>query len=280
MKEYEEEEEAIKFNDAALSTPLREGVVLCRTPYSDIVISKDHLNEFRKDIYEIFCNWALDESTVEIDHSCDPPWDCSGMSTRKHVEAEILLEKYTTISQWMDKEYTGQSMPSYCSGMGLYYLTLDSEISEICDELAWQILSEGLPEKEKDDWRDSNLVDHTEVSLNIALHKLCSCISTDEAWDLGHNFTEENRAIEFAEQEAHQEKCEEAREIVLKFTHKTCPELLNKKLYLNNKAWIVILKNATCRATYQELEALALIGYTLSFSNKAKDIMNAFIEKN
>jgi len=115
--------------------------------------------------------------------------------------------------------------------------------------------------------------------LEEALLAFCRRISTTEAWDFGNKFTQENRTIEQARQEARQQKYAEAREIADKFIQLNCHNLRKLELSMQDKSWVAILKEATCRATGQELDALKLIGYPLKLSNNARKLIQTFLDE-
>lgn len=75
---------------------IHEGFSFNRAPYPAVVITKKHLNQLRKAVYELYCDWILEEEIIEISHSWDPPWDSSGRPVRNKASKETLLEPYRT----------------------------------------------------------------------------------------------------------------------------------------------------------------------------------------
>jgi len=261
-------QEDIDYNNKALEEFLRDGMILRRTPYPALTITRDHLNELRKQVYELFCNWVLDEvGAYETQDSLEPEQPI--ILTKK-----FLLGKYEDLGQWMDDEPSGPEHIFH------HYVrpTFIENVQEICSYLTRQMITTDIPDDAWDSWLETNLVDYLESSLSDSLVAFCRHIATSEAWDLGQKFTLENRNIKVAKQKLHRQECDVAREVVVKLMRKHCPDV-KSSLDLNNKDWITPLKNATYLASDEELAALKLVGYPFSFSNRAQAIIQDFLKE-
>lgn len=259
----------IAYNEKVLAGPIKEGLVLRRGPYSDIILTTQHLNELRRRLYELFCNWVLDGTVYE-----DNTWSWPRI-VEHEVSQEDLLEKYSDISSWMDKELSGSTHPAFSN----LAQTFADEVQEICYSVALEIFVTDVPLDEENEWRCSTLFDSSVMHLEEALLTFCQLISTAEAWDLGSKFTREARDIEQARQEARQQKYTEAREVVDKFIQLNCSILEKLDLSLKEKSWIPTLKEATYYATDHELDALKLVGYPLRLSNNARNLIQTFLDE-
>ena len=259
----------IAYNEKILEGPIKEGLILRRDPYSDILLTTQHLNELRRRLYELFCNWVLDETVYE-----DNTWSRPRI-VEHEASQEALLEKYSDISLWMDKELSGSTHPAFSN----LAQTFADEVQEICYSVALEIFVTDVPPDEENEWRCSTLFDSSVMYLEEALLTFCRSISTAEAWDFGKKVTCENRAIEQAKQKVHQQKYAEAREIAVKFIQLNCSSLQKLDLSLKDKSWVPTLKEATCYATDQELDALKLVGYPLHLSNNAANLIQAFLDE-
>ncbi len=60
------------------------------------------------------------------------PYDSSGI-----IVADGFISLDQTINDFLEKEYTGERMPSFISGMGFYYRTYGDKISDICSDRSW-----------------------------------------------------------------------------------------------------------------------------------------------
>lgn len=161
-----ENEEDIQYNEKALSKSLIAGLVLRRTPYSDLIISQEILNkiknELRKTTYTSFCNWVLRQDNTKLDHSQDPPEHIM-------VDKTAWVAQYSTIGQWIKEEYTTQ---------------FETKIWETCSYLAWETIFSDIPDEEQNTqpgeltWRDANIADCLESNLEDALFVFCQSIIT------------------------------------------------------------------------------------------------------
>jgi hypothetical protein len=102
--------------------------------YPDVVITATMRQELYDEVAQTFVEWAMRGIEVEIDHSFDPEWDRSGVALRRERDPLMLLIKYETFEEWLDKAYTGNSQASYMSGHGLYWDTYGNEFDRRTQE--------------------------------------------------------------------------------------------------------------------------------------------------
>ncbi|WP_062198105.1 hypothetical protein [Massilibacterium senegalense] len=60
----------------------------------------------------------LIEKKYIVDHSCDPPWDFSGQLLCTYEN--FRLTDYETLQDFLENEYTGQSIASFMSNCGFF----------------------------------------------------------------------------------------------------------------------------------------------------------------
>lgn len=273
-------EESIEHNAKVIKNGFKEGIVIKRTPYNDLIISKNHIEEVKEEISKMFCVWVLNRTITYLDHSDDPYYDHSGKVLEDECEdTEELLEMYNNLREWAEQEYTGSSMPSFQSGYGLNHLTYSDKIDEVVREYSRELLFENIPEsKDRDMWVDDTLAESLELDLEEKLKDFCYDICPSEAWDLSHEkveyeLMEEELISRLRSEERHKHKI-----IAQQFVKKYLSNLQNISLEMNDKYWILKLNEVLNVATKDELKALENVGLPLLFSNRAREVSKYLIE--
>jgi len=104
---------------------------------------------------QIVSNWfaysILNNKKYELDHSLDPIWDHSGRLI--NVDDSLDLNDYENFGDFLENEYTGDSIASFTSGCGLYYTTYDEPLEyltlEWLDTLVEPIINDLIKNRNK-----------------------------------------------------------------------------------------------------------------------------------
>ncbi|MBI5515389.1 MAG: hypothetical protein HY909_16540 [Deltaproteobacteria bacterium] len=84
--------------------------------------------------------YALRYNTrFEIDHSTDPPWDCSGRLVR--TDERFDPAECSTLRDLWD-EPNGQTRATYTSGYGMHHITFGDELEEAAREATYAFLED------------------------------------------------------------------------------------------------------------------------------------------
>jgi hypothetical protein len=157
--------------------------------YPDVVITAAMRQTLYDEVARTFVEWTMRGIEVEIDHSFDPEWDRSGVALRRERDPLMLLIKYETIEEWLDKAYTGNSQASYMSGHGLYWDTYGNEFDRRTQEF-WSELIGTIAHAQCDDEDDyydylesiGDAVVDVEISAIQALTLYIRRGTTNEVW--------------------------------------------------------------------------------------------------
>lgn len=96
---------------------------------------ENNINDYIQSVANWFAYIILSNNKHEIDHSLDPLWDNSGMV--RCIDEQFELNDYATFNDFIEREYTGESIASYVSGHGMYHYTYEEPFDQIT--LEWLI---------------------------------------------------------------------------------------------------------------------------------------------
>ena len=155
----------------------------------DLEMTVQHREAYWEIAGKLFVRWVIKGIDRIHTHDDDPPWDHSGSIRNKQADPMILLTRHTSLKDWAETEYTGNSTASYESGYGLYWDTFDKEITSLIEEKLYDLAREhSRPYLNVDDdqevWEDPDFeeVEYVIMLLGFALNKEALQTSTSEAW--------------------------------------------------------------------------------------------------
>lgn len=155
--------------------------------YPDLVVTMTWRQELHDWVAEHFVRWVLNGVSTGISHDNDPPWDNSGIVWKQQSDPDTLLDRYKTLAEWMEQEYTGNSRASYVSGMGLFWDTYKDEIEEEISMRTYRLLESQFSTKDDETYSDFyEAVDMVDISLRFVLLALLERLSTADVWDKYH----------------------------------------------------------------------------------------------
>ena len=87
---------------------------------------KENINNYIQLVSNWFAYSILNNKKYVLDNSLDPIWDHSGRLVSTHES--FVLNDYENFGEFLENEYTGDSIASFTSGCGLYYTTYDEPL--------------------------------------------------------------------------------------------------------------------------------------------------------
>jgi len=112
---------------------------------------KENINNYIQLVSNWFAYSILNNKKYVLDNSLDPIWDHSGRLVSTHESFD--LNDYENFGDFLENEYTGDSIASFTSGCGLYYTTYDEPLDyltlEWLDTLIKPIINDLIKNRNK-----------------------------------------------------------------------------------------------------------------------------------
>lgn len=246
----------------------------------EFMLSKTWRQSVLDSMASLFVRWVIAGRIFEIHHDNDPAWDRSGSSKQSTVDPLLLLVKHETIGEWMEEEYTGNSVASYTSRMGLFWDTYSDEAQNHIQAEVFYFLEKSfkdaysLTEKEEvwdhPDWNEWEEID---IYLQHILIIWVSALSTKTIWS-----DHESRVRAQIQAETYQYHKEamivgEHRQLAAQCWQQHFQDMIDKRIeapqfeewHLENRLRQVLLD-----ADPLTVQAIASVGLPADFSNSVK----------
>ncbi len=156
---------------------------------SDLTITVQGRQAWHEIAGKLFVYWVIQGIERRISHGFDPPWDSSGSIRQSKADPLMLLARYQTLRDWAENEYTGNSIATYISGMGLDWETFEKAVSNDIEERTYRILEAHCkpflaPSDDDEVWENPEWdeIDIIMIFLNAALRDDALQMTTAEAW--------------------------------------------------------------------------------------------------
>ena len=104
---------------------------------TEFIISKDLLFKIINEYCVAFCFWVINGKTYNLFYPKNIDYDCSGELQEYITDKYYRIKLYSSVLEWLEKEYTGQKDATYISGMGFNY-------PKYCDILDMDILQSNI----------------------------------------------------------------------------------------------------------------------------------------
>ncbi|GAA0370401.1 hypothetical protein GCM10008932_22380 [Alkalibacterium iburiense] len=109
-----------------------------KTEESALRNKHDYVQEVSEWITRIF----LQRTKIEVIHTNDPPWDRSGSLEETNIPFDS--RSYASLEDFVEREYTGHTTPSYVSGFGLYHEGYSESLYQLTYEWVGKQLGEAV----------------------------------------------------------------------------------------------------------------------------------------
>jgi hypothetical protein len=147
-------------------------------------LSVDDRLRILREIAELFSRWVIEGRLYDVSYADDPPWDHSGKLIKIDSTPDVRLGLFPTLGRWADEAYTGISVPTCLSGMGLAHQTYDEEIENVIRSGILAIWTRHLSAEEREAFLGLE-PESTAVDLTFRLIERACDIRTDAAWEIG-----------------------------------------------------------------------------------------------
>ena len=271
-----------------IENEFKEGFVIKRTPYLDLVITQEDIAYIKNKVSQKFCEWVFGGASSYLERNSNPVWaEIEGFLMFEEKDQSFLISKYKTLGEWMEKEHTGKVIKNFDSGKGIVHLVYAHFLSPLTDNICDDLLSSDMGEISEDifdDWTGSELSNGE--YLKDLVYNFLYGIPTEEAWMISNEKVwkiiqkkEFKRVKPKAFKKTKKKIVKNRAKVAIDFIDKYFTDIKDTFVDTSDNSWISVMDERISKIPKEDLLTINNSCLYLNWTKRSGKIFNNLIRK-